>query len=114
MEHLTLSQPPRTLVRVTQASLTLSGAAALTWFLASPADPHDDPRLWVGLLTFLWHFLLSPVVNFALLVGASLLRKKYQMGTIALRAVASLFLPFVGQIIGGAVWGAWGGPLSLR
>jgi len=114
MESLAVKEPPRTLIRLTQISLMVSSAAALTWFLASPSDPHDDPRFWVGFLTFVWHFLLSPIVNFGLLVTASILRKRFQMRTIALGAVVSLFLPFMGQIIGGIVWGAEGGPLSVR
>ena len=105
---------PRSLVRLTQASLAISGAAALAWILASPSDPHDDPRLWVGFLTFIWHFLLGPIVNFGLLLGASFLRKKFRMQTIALGATASLFLPFLGQAVGGVLWGSGQGPLGIR
>ena len=114
MARLTTADPPRWAVSLTQASLALSGAAALTWILATPSDPHDDPRLWVGLLTFIWHFLLGPIVNFGLLVGASLLRKKFAMRAIAFGATVSLFLPFLGQVIGELIWGSGQGPLSIR
>jgi len=114
MARLTTTEPPRWVVRLTQASLALSGAAALTWILATPSDPHDDPRLWVGLLTFIWHFLLGPIVNFGLLVGASLVRKKFNMRAVAFGATASLFLPFLGQVIGGLLWASGQGPLSIR
>jgi len=114
MERLMATEPPGSLFRLTQASLTLSGAAALAWILATPSDPHDDPRLWVGFLTFIWHFLLSPIVNFGLLIGAAILRRKFPMRAIALGATASLLLPFLGQLVGGLLWGSGHGPLSIR
>jgi peptidoglycan/LPS O-acetylase OafA/YrhL len=114
MARQTTTEPPRWVVRLTQASLALSGAAALTWILATPSDPHDDPYLWVGLLTFIWHFLLGPIVNFGLLVGASLVRKKFSMRAVAFGAAASLFVPFLGQLIGGLLWASGQGPLSIR
>ena len=86
----------------------------MAWILATPSDPHDDPRLWVGLLTFIWHFLLGPIINLGLLVVASFVRKKFNMRAVALGAAASLFLPFLGQVIGGVLWASGHGPLSIR
>ena len=104
--------PPRPIEWLTKVSLALSAASAVTWILVTPADPPDYPSLWVGLSTYLWHFLLSPVVNLGLLATAAFLGRKRRMNRIALGAMISLFLPFLGQIAGAALWASGQGPLN--
>jgi hypothetical protein len=95
-----------------QLSLAVSSLSAVTWILLNPSDPPDDPRLWVGVLTFLWHFLVCPAVYLITVVGAIAQRRKHPARRTVGVATLALLLPTIGQLLAYAVWGTRRGLLG--
>jgi hypothetical protein len=93
-------------------SLAVSTLSSLTWILVNPFDPHDDPRLWVGILTFLWHFMLSPIAFLIAVVGGVSQRKKHPAWRTTGVATLALLIPFIGQILAYTLWGSDRGPFG--
>ena len=93
-------------------NLGVSILSALAWILANPSDPHDDPRLWVGILTVVWHFVLSPIAFLIAVAGGLAQRRKHPAWRTTGVATLALLLPFMGQVLAYTLWGSGRGPLG--
>lgn len=93
-------------------NLGVSILSALAWILANPSDPHDDPRLWVGILTVVWHFVLGPIAFLIAVVGGLAQRRKHPAWRTTGVATLALLLPFIGQVLAYVLWGSGRGLLG--
>jgi len=74
--------------------------------LVQPPDPHDDPRLWVGLFAFVWPILLNPLFFVIVVIWLAVEKNQrltYRLVTLTI-AAGALVTPFIPAVVVAKPW----------